>query len=487
MNSITQELLNETQKIIKKCFFTVCKSILNPFLNNSVNDFSNTAYINFMLNLNSNLNEVVIKTLQMAIPQIDEYFLNSNYRKLYFYKGSIHNRSITLLFGDLNYERIYYTDKNKKNGFYLIDELFNFEKNTTYDPLVRAIFIDNAVNTNANITSNKTNFILGDYKEYMKQNNFRNIPRQTVYRWIKKWNIPKVKYDYVENIKELYVMVDEKWIHETIRLAELSEEERGKHHFIMSKCFVTFTDAEVKNNRSKLLNRHIFMTTSNKPWQQFVDSIYNIYNFEEIENIYLLSDSGSWILAGKGELKLFSINKITVNTCEFHVKEYIRRLTKSKEKRKILIKSIYEDENKKAFTKLAEEIVSKSRNKKYKTSLKNYILNHWKTIINMKSRKIKSSMESHISHCIANHFGSRPKGFSRKRIEKYIKLEEYKHNGINIMQLYLSSYNKNNDDNFVYNQNKVSFSIFEKDTSVLPTRSPNNPLSILFHNVAYGY
>lgn len=104
----------------------------------------------------------------------------------------------------------------------------------------------------------------------------------------------------------------------------------------------------------------------------------------------------------------------------------------------------------------------------------------------MKDREIRSSMESHISHYVADYFGSRPKGFSRKRIEKYIKLQEYKANGINIMDLYLQSYNKTKEDNFIYNKEKVSFSLFENNTSILPTRSSANPLSCLLNNIAWG-
>ena len=104
----------------------------------------------------------------------------------------------------------------------------------------------------------------------------------------------------------------------------------------------------------------------------------------------------------------------------------------------------------------------------------------------MKDREIKSSMESHISHCIANHFGSRPKGFSKKRIEKYLKLEEYKQNGINIMKLYLDSYDKTIEDNYTYQKENVSFSIFEKNTSILPNIASNNPVSIVLNKIAYG-
>ncbi len=281
-------------------------------------------------------------------------------------------------------------------------------------------------------------------------------------------------------------MVDEKWIHEQIRLALLSDEEKEKHHYIMSKCFVTFTGAKTKNNRTTLLNKHIFMTTSNNPWKKFIDEVYKIYNFEEIENIYLLSDAGSWILAGKSELKLFKSNKIIGNICEFHVKEYIHRLTKSKTYRALLIDAVYEQKNKKEFMKLTEEIISKSNNKKKKTQYKNYVLNNWKEIINMTERKVKSSMESHISHCVANKFGSRPKGYSKSKIENYIKLEEYKQNGINIMDMYLKSLNKSGNK-FIYNEKEVSFSIFEKGTSILPIRSSKSPVSLLLHSIAFNF
>ena len=102
----------------------------------------------------------------------------------------------------------------------------------------------------------------------------------------------------------------------------------------------------------------------------------------------------------------------------------------------------------------------------------------------MKDREVKSSMESHISHCVASQFGSRPKGYSRKRIQKYIKLQEYKLNGINIMDLYLRSYNK--DDSYVYNKTEISYSIFERDTSVLPVKSSSDPISYVLNGLAFS-
>ena len=58
------------------------------------------------------------------------------------------------------------------------------------------------------------------------------------------------------------------------------------------------------NKRSKLLNRHIFITSSKTPWKDLMDEICKIYDFEKIKTINLLSDAGNWILAGASELKL---------------------------------------------------------------------------------------------------------------------------------------------------------------------------------------
>lgn len=92
-------------------------------------------------------------------------------------------------------------------------------------------------------------------------------------------------------------------------------------------------------------------------------------------------------------------------------------------------------------------------------------------------------MESHISHCVAEHFGSRPKAYSKDRIETYFKLEECKQNGINILDIILKSLNKSED--YVYNEKEVSFAIFDRDTNLLHACSIKNPISIILNKLAY--
>ena len=92
----------------------------------------------------------------------------------------------------------------------------------------------------------------------------------------------------------------------------------------------------------------------------------------------------------------------------------------------------------------------------------NYIITNYTSIKSMLELEIGSSMESHISHLIASMFSSRPKGYSTKRIKKYLKLNDYKNNNINIFNLYMDSYK--NKDEVIINQNKLDYSIFEDNS-----------------------
>ena len=103
----------------------------------------------------------------------------------------------------------------------------------------------------------------------------------------------------------------------------------------------------------------------------------------------------------------------------------------------------------------------------------------------MKYSMCKSSMESHIQHCIASSFSEVSKAYSRSTIQTNLKLQEMYLNGIDIIEYYLNTYNS--DDDYVYNnvdEKEVNFSIFEKPTSNIPVASSSNPTSLVLHKIA---
>ena len=115
-------------------------------------------------------------------------------------------------------------------------------------------------------------------------------------------------------------------------------------NFIMSKAFITFTDIITKGKRKILNNKFTFLTTGKNPWNEFMDTISKIFDFKKFKNIKVLSDAGSWILAGTSNLKLFCENVIIPCLCEFHVKQKINRSTKDESLRKKLWKCIDNDD-----------------------------------------------------------------------------------------------------------------------------------------------
>ena len=147
------------------------------------------------------------------------------------------------------------------------------------------------------------------------------------------------------------------------------------------------------------------------------------------------------------------------------IQEQIRALKHDMKNHTLVILSYLEENRIEEARDYAGEILDKL-NKMYTyvnvgNSLLNYIINNYTNIKSMLNLNIGSSMESHISHLIASLFSSRPKGFSTKRIAKYLKLNDYKNNNINIFKLYLSTYSKKKTTKLY--ENTYDYEIFTPD------------------------
>ena len=192
-----------------------------------------------------------------------------------------------------------------------------------------------------------------------------------------------------------------------------------------------------------------------------MDFIAMKYDFSKIKNICLLADGGSWIKSGIPELKLDPNNSVKFYLCEFHFKQAIHHITTDSDERYYLL-HIFNTKPKSYFIDAVNTIILNNPKRKDIIIKKlKYIINNYTNIKSMLALNIGSSMESHISHLIASFFSSRPKGFSTKRIEKYIKLNDYKYNNINIFKLYLSTYSKK--QTVTLNENTYDYEIFTQD------------------------
>jgi len=453
MNIISQNFKNVLKNKIK----VLINPILYKFVDLLVESFSfdtnaSTNYFELFSNVQSATRECIKSIIVSTFEQIDEDFKNSYIRKSRYYinKSNV-SRTLTTIIGTITFNRTYYIYKHSNKRFFYLDTVFNLPKNDHYDPIVKAIAINNATNTSQAQSSRDISATIGSLS-YFADKSAINVSRQSVFNWIKEWNVPTVVPRAVSTPETLYVMADEKYIG-----AQNIDKD------IMVKCFVTFEDIkQVSKNRNALVNRFVYSTNTSKPWCSFMDLIALRYDFSKIKDICLLGDGASWIKNGVNELRLYSTNHTKFYLCEFHFKQAIHHITSDKEKREHLIE-IFNNNSKIDFKNAVNEIIIEEPKRKETITKKlNYIINNYTSIKSMLELNIGSSMESHISHLIASLFSSRPKGFSTKRITKYLKLNDYKNNNINIFKLYMQSYK--NTEEVIINQNKLDYSVFETNS-----------------------
>ena len=449
---ISQKLINVLKNkifnVISLNLFNNVEFLLNNLL---INDEPNH-YFNFIYSAQQSARDIVKSIVISTFEELDSEFKESAYRKSRYYinKSNVSRTLITIV-GEITFNRTYYISKHSNKKFFYIDKIFDLPKSDHYDPIVKAISISKAASSSQAQSARDTSSLINDISYFEYNSIIKDIPRQSIYNWIKNWYIPNIVPKAIDTPETLYVMADEKYIG-----AQDIEKD------IMIKSFVTFEDVKtISKNRRKLVNRSVFSHYGDKPWISFLDFIAMKYDFDKINNICLLGDGASWIKAGTNELRLSQNNSVKFYLCEFHFKQAIHHITTDSNERFYLL-HIFKTKPKSYFVDAVNTIIYNNPKRKETITKKlNYITNNYSNIKSMLDLKIGSSMESHISHLIASFFSARPKGFSTHRIKKYLKLNDYKNNNINIFKLYLSTYSKK--ETITIDENTYDYEIFTPD------------------------
>ena len=400
---------------------------------------------------------LIISTLKEILETMDIQFKNSENRKL-FYNISKSNipRTITTLFGDVTFSRTYYISKVDSSLHFVLDETLGLPKYDRYDPIIKGFAISNSVKTNQALAGEITGELLTSLSSLGINDAIKTIPRQSVFNWINSWQNPKLTFEPKETPDTLYIMADEKFIG-----CQDSDKD------IMIKSFVVFEGIkQVSKGRNELINRTIINLVSTKPWIDFSDILFQLYDSQKVKKIYLLGDGASWIKSGLSELKMEHNMEVKHLLCEFHFKQSLHHITTDEQERQELLRSFQED-SKKQFQSYVETIKQNNPQRAEIIEKKEkYIMNNYNAIKDMLKSNIGSSMESHISHYVANQFGSRPKGYSTKHIDKYLEISNFYNNKFNLFQLYLRSYN--NEKQIEWKEKSLEYSLFDKKGSNIP-------------------
>lgn len=436
MNIISQNFRNVLKNRLESKIKDITCTYVDEFLNSFIG--VDNSYLTLINEANRVSKDIIKEVIVEVIEEFDAYYLSSKERKRTYYvnKRNI-PRTITSIFGELTFTRTLYVTKDKSEYYFYIDEMLGLPKYDHFDPIVKGLAIRETFYTNQAQAGRIVGERITDVANLAHKNTQTYaISRQTVNNWLSEWNTTIVYDKRKSTPRTLYVMADEKYIGC-----------QGKEGDIMGKAFVVFEGIkQVSKGRRTLINRHIFTCCSSKPWEELLDRLIELYDYDEIENFYVLSDGGNWLTAGMQELKLESFQEVKHLLCLFHFKQALHHITTLEEERNSLFNSFLNDKRK-VFKNNLNKYIDKYPHKKATIEKKiKYLLNHYKAAKHMVSSDIGSSMEAHISHFIASTFSSRPKGFKEANINKYFMLNDAKINGINLFNTYLQTYYKTKSD-----------------------------------------
>lgn len=416
-------------------------------------------------NLATYSNTLIRNVLKNLFEHMDMEFRNSKGRTSRYYVKNTRYRTIVTIFGDVTYKRTEYIDRDTLEPYIPVDEKLNLFRRQRFDHSVASLAASMYADQNSMIKVGKLlgRFIKGFSLDYDDRD---NIPRQTIFNMIHRYNLKADKLEKKEDtVETLYVMADEKFVSRQDKKDHNDEMPRS----IMIKEAVIFEGiSPVKDKNGNPLKRNIInekvVVTSigDNIWDKVLSAIdekYDVTN-EKIKNIYVLGDGASWIRSGVNALKVCA-NKTAYANDKFHMVKAVNSISRDDDIKQLLYSYIFND-SKKDFIEYTSALCEGDE---IKIKNANYIIKQWPGIqVMYKQLSTGCAMEQTISHNLASVFSSVPKAYGNHWLPIYLNNRELYLNGNNLVKKY---YQAINDYKYVEDKYADIDSLFEstKDNS----------------------
>ena len=317
------------------------------------------------------------KIYQECLKEIEENIRQSEFRKKNYYVEHKADRRILLTtFGNPEIERAYYKPKNGGKSVYLLDKYVELALHDKVSLAVKTKFVEEAV---------ETSYQKGGEKACMTED---VVSKQTV----------------KNTIHELEVELEE----------------------------------EIPVQKKKIKNLHI--QADEDLWLEVQQYIYDNYDTEYLENVYIAGDGAPWIVAG---CRVLEKSKFVLD--KYHLGKYIHKATTHLDDNQQAAKEfIYGAINERDFDgvmRLLQKCYA-STDQEYKkkevTECARYIKNNWLGImvrIDDGGAVWGCSAEGHISHVLSARESSRPMGWSKKGVDRISRLRVLTRNEQKIIDL----------------------------------------------------
>ena len=406
----------------KKVISLVANCLKNSITEKGISEFTDE--------LEGEMIEVGRKITQFLVEYAENTIFKLEERKEKFESLEKDERTIVSIFGEINFKRRYYQDKETKERIYLLDQFLKLDKRERMMTNVKERLIDEARETSYERAGKKASYGATISKQTVKN----EINKLKFHAESEKENKDKKK------VKRLYIIADEDHVH--LQKGGIEE----------PRLVIVYDSIINKGKRIELKNKKhlggIYTKRIDDLWEEVMTYIENEYDTEYLEKVYISGDGASWIKTG-----LNWIIKSVYVLDKFHMKKAVNgivgKITKKNKKEKVLQKKEirkalaelnFEKFKEKCYEILAEEMEQTTR--KRKEDLMQYILNNTEGIKNLYKNKYElhgCSAEGHISHIYSDRMSSRPMGWSKANVNNMSKLRISKEDNISTEEILRNS------------------------------------------------
>lgn len=358
---------------------------------------------------------------QEILESIEQTIRNSEFRKQsYHVEHKEDRRTLLTRFGNIEVKRAYYAPKHGGKRIYLLDKYVGMDSNDKVSQAALAQALREAVETSYRKGGEEA-CLTGDV-----------VTKQTV-----KKLIHGLEVEMPEDIPE--------------KKGDLQISENGrKSNTVMPKLILLYEDIEEEgkpgSKRYRLTGKHYFggvyegAEANEDLWLEVQQYIYDNYDTEYLENVYIAGDGAPWIVSG---CQVLEKSKFVLD--KFHLWKYISAATShlldsTEDARELIYAAIREkdqEEVQRLLRKCGASALTPGKQKEIEACRK-YIQNNWLGIIvryNDAGADWGCSAEGQISHVLSARESSRPMGWSKTGVHKMTQLRVYTRNGGNVIDL----------------------------------------------------
>lgn len=400
-----------------------------------------TDVASFVTGLTEELHHLGLLMVKEALENMNQMLKESGKRvQNWVVEKDVEKQLLTSL-GTVRYTKTLFTNKETGKMEFLLDRIMGLEKHTRMTEDAEAKLLEEAVQTSYRRGGENASIL-------------DKVSKQTVKNKIHNLKFPKSNLTERKKVVDyLYIDADEDHVSLQFRekRGDITVAEDGhKNNCQIAKLVYVYEGVEPecpKSKRNKLINPYYFGRVcegkgNEELWDEIWEYLDNTYDLGKVKKIYLNSDGGSWIEAGKKRL-----SRVVGVLDEFHLQKYMIKLTSNPR----LLDSDWDarhrlygalrrgtKEDFMLWVNKIDEYEETEAGHKRIAEAANYILSNWmaaKTRVKKQEGVCGCSAEGHVSHVFSSRMSSRPMGWSKTGVAKMSELRAYYYNKKDMLEL----------------------------------------------------